>query len=329
MTEPLTVAAALARGCFFCRRPLTPEVAILVAATWELIGAPRTRSEAQPAVACQSCFDKHAGDPLAPSTADVAQTKTGEASEPSRYVLFDFDQDVLLTTQVFDSYDEAARAEVNDVLILALPLESNKCVECETPDEPFHSGVPGILARVENGRRVPGAEVHRCEASVRYESDAAAHAKLRELGTASTEPDTERRPMTVFTLRLETSRPVDADVLDRVLQNSTVREALETALSCTIKLGVARDSTKLPRMNAKIARCIDNDVLNATGTVQTLLDSAGELLDRCMEPPLVLLQVAGDDRWWAATIECVISPANRDTVRERLEEIGQEDRTIG
>jgi hypothetical protein len=157
----------------------------MVAATWELIGAPRTRSEAQPAVACQSCFDKHAADHF---TADAA-SQTGQAAEPSRYALFDFDQDVLLTTQVFDSYDEAALAAdgLDDVLILALPLAPNMCVECETPDQPFYSGVPGILARVESGRLVPGSEVQRCDACERFESDDAALAKLRELGIAPAE----------------------------------------------------------------------------------------------------------------------------------------------
>jgi hypothetical protein len=135
--------------------------------------------------------------------------------------------------------------------------------------------------------------------------------------------------MAIYSLRLETSRSVDVEVLERVLQNSTVGEALRTALGTTIKLNVAFDATKPPRMNAKITRCLDNDALNAAGTVQTLLDSAGELLDSSMEPPFVLFQVAGDARWWAATIECVISPANPDTVRERLEEIGEEDRTNG
>ena len=48
----------------------------------------------------------------------------------------------------------------------------------------FCSGVPGILARVENGRLAPGAKVECCDVCCRYPSDEAALAKLRELGIA-------------------------------------------------------------------------------------------------------------------------------------------------
>ena len=48
----------------------------------------------------------------------------------------------------------------------------------------FYSGVLGIIARVENGRLVPGAKVERCDGCERYESDEAAHQKLIELGMA-------------------------------------------------------------------------------------------------------------------------------------------------
>jgi len=53
--------------------------------------------------------------------------------------------------------------------------------ECEEPGY-FCSGVPGILARVENGKLVPGTEVERCDLCRRYPSDEAALEKLRELG---------------------------------------------------------------------------------------------------------------------------------------------------
>jgi len=58
------------------------------------------------------------------------------------------------------------------------PLEP---CECELPGY-FHCGVPGILAHLEHGRIVPGFHVERCDACQRFESDAAAEAKLRELG---------------------------------------------------------------------------------------------------------------------------------------------------
>lgn len=58
--------------------------------------------------------------------------------------------------------------------------ESTKC-ECEEPGF-FHSGVPGILAHMKNGRLAPGAGVERCDLCQRYASDAAALEKLRRRG---------------------------------------------------------------------------------------------------------------------------------------------------
>ena len=53
--------------------------------------------------------------------------------------------------------------------------------ECEKSGY-FCSGVPGILAHVENGRLAPGAKVERCDLCRRYASDEAALQKMRELG---------------------------------------------------------------------------------------------------------------------------------------------------
>jgi hypothetical protein len=53
--------------------------------------------------------------------------------------------------------------------------------DCERPGY-FFSGLPGILARVENGYLVSGAKVERCDLCQRYPSDAAAYKKLAELG---------------------------------------------------------------------------------------------------------------------------------------------------
>ncbi len=53
--------------------------------------------------------------------------------------------------------------------------------DCERPGY-FYSGVPGILARIENGRLVAGGAVERCDLCDRYPSDEAALAQLRELG---------------------------------------------------------------------------------------------------------------------------------------------------
>ncbi len=55
--------------------------------------------------------------------------------------------------------------------------------ECEKPGY-FCSGVPGILAHIEDGRLAPGAKVERCDLCRRYPTDKAALARLRELGHA-------------------------------------------------------------------------------------------------------------------------------------------------
>jgi hypothetical protein len=61
--------------------------------------------------------------------------------------------------------------------------DQSRC-ECEKPGF-FYSGVPGILAHMENGRLADGAQVNRCDLCQRYPSDAAAFEKLRELDLAS------------------------------------------------------------------------------------------------------------------------------------------------
>jgi hypothetical protein len=58
------------------------------------------------------------------------------------------------------------------------PHNEYRC-ECEKPGH-FCSGVPGILAHLENGRLPEGAKVERCDVCCRYPSDQAALEKLRE-----------------------------------------------------------------------------------------------------------------------------------------------------
>jgi hypothetical protein len=60
--------------------------------------------------------------------------------------------------------------------------DDSRC-DCEFPGY-FYSGVPGVIARVENGRLAEGASVERCDLCRRYPSDAAAREWLRELGIA-------------------------------------------------------------------------------------------------------------------------------------------------
>jgi hypothetical protein len=67
--------------------------------------------------------------------------------------------------------------------------------DCEQPGT-FSSGVPGIIAAMEDGRLAPGAVVERCDQCERYPTDAAALARLRELGVAEAD-STAARTFTV------------------------------------------------------------------------------------------------------------------------------------
>ena len=59
-------------------------------------------------------------------------------------------------------------------------LNDTRC-ECEKPGY-FCSGIPGILAHMENGRLAKRAQVNRRDLCQRYPSDEAAFEKLQELG---------------------------------------------------------------------------------------------------------------------------------------------------
>jgi len=64
-----------------------------------------------------------------------------------------------------------------------LDTDDRRC-ECEEPGY-FCSGIPGILAHLENGRLAAGKRAERCDICQRYPSDEAALEKLRELGYGS------------------------------------------------------------------------------------------------------------------------------------------------
>ncbi len=66
-----------------------------------------------------------------------------------------------------------------------MPHPREPC-ECESPGT-FYSGVSGVIAAMEKGRLAPGVAVERCDSCQRFPSDAAALAKLRELGFADDE----------------------------------------------------------------------------------------------------------------------------------------------
>jgi hypothetical protein len=123
----------------------------------------------------------------------LLEDRPEESAIVSRYILYDFDSDDLATTNVYHSYDEAAvdASQLDNVIILALPFEmptdetdeEEDYCECEEPGY-FYSGVPGILAHLEDGRLAEGAKVERCDACCLYPDDEAALAKLIELGMA-------------------------------------------------------------------------------------------------------------------------------------------------
>jgi hypothetical protein len=81
--------------------------------------------------------------------------------------------------------DQAHDRHGIDSLIEAEEMEPHNqyVCECERPGY-FWSGVPGILAHLENGRLPAGAKAERCGLCCRYPSDAAALEKLQELGDA-------------------------------------------------------------------------------------------------------------------------------------------------
>ena len=61
--------------------------------------------------------------------------------------------------------------------------------DCELPGY-FHTGVPGILAAMEDGRVAPQAIVERCDQCCRFETDVAALARSNCFLIA--EPERER-----------------------------------------------------------------------------------------------------------------------------------------
>ena len=127
-------------------------------------------------------------------------TQPADRTVVRRWVIYNPNADTLLTTRTYDSYDEAVEDanQVDDILVLPLEFEElhaqptvedgdtangedhARC-DCESPGY-FCSGVPGILAHMENGRLVEGAEANRCDLCQRYPTDEAAFEKLRELG---------------------------------------------------------------------------------------------------------------------------------------------------
>jgi hypothetical protein len=111
---------------------------------------------------------------------DLAEKTTGGGGEHLEGILALFDE---IADQAHDSYgiDCLLKPEADE------PKDSspnNECrCHCEEPGH-FNSGIPGILAHLEDGRLPQGCKVERCDLCRRYPSDAAALEKLRELGIA-------------------------------------------------------------------------------------------------------------------------------------------------
>ena len=109
------------------------------------------------------------GPPRPDSVFDRMETGEQDALDEIRTGSSRFDP---LTIEEIDSLCE--RLNTCDVV-------ADEPCACELPGA-FYSGVPGILARIENARLALGAKVERCDLCQRYPSDEAAHRKLRELG---------------------------------------------------------------------------------------------------------------------------------------------------
>jgi hypothetical protein len=127
---------------------------------------------------------------LGPSEIDgLCQRLNAVNHAAARYVLYDFDADELATTLVYDSRESAKQDadQLGNVVILKLPrpgYDGDSVCECQEPGGYLYAGVPGILAHMGAGGVAMGAKVYRCEQCQRYPSDAAAMARLKELGLA-------------------------------------------------------------------------------------------------------------------------------------------------
>jgi hypothetical protein len=107
--------------------------------------------------------------------ADLARKKQPYSPTPSDAVLL---EGLLgLTDELADqAHDE------HGIDCLLVDEDHTRC-ECEKRGF-FCSGIPGILAHMENGRLAEGAKVNRCDLCQRYPSDEAAFEKLRQLDRA-------------------------------------------------------------------------------------------------------------------------------------------------
>jgi hypothetical protein len=107
--------------------------------------------------------------------ADLARKKQPYSPTPGEAVLLD--GLVELTDELADQAHDR-----HGIDCLLVDEDHTRC-ECEKPGF-FCSGIPGILAHMEDGRLAEGAKVNRCDLCQRYPSDEAAFEKLRQLDRA-------------------------------------------------------------------------------------------------------------------------------------------------
>jgi hypothetical protein len=107
--------------------------------------------------------------------ADLARQKQPYSPMPGDEVLLDG------LVELTDAIADQAHDQ-HGIDCLLVDDDDTRC-ECEKPGF-FCSGIPGILAHMENGRLAKGAKVNRCDLCQRYPSDEAAFEKMRELGHA-------------------------------------------------------------------------------------------------------------------------------------------------
>ena len=94
------------------------------------------------------------------------------------------ERDGLALADAFSQFDDELPLSMEEIDSLCDRLnDSDSPCECELPGV-FCSGVPGVLARMEQGRLAPNATVERCDLCQRYATDDAARQRLIALQLA-------------------------------------------------------------------------------------------------------------------------------------------------
>ena len=130
-------------------------------------------------------------------------TLLNQPSAAERYVLYDLKKGELAGNRIFadPGLAQDCASELNGAIVAPIilpqpvtpePAKEPEPCECQFRGD-FCSGVPGILAMVENCRVVLGAKIERCDQCQRYASDQAAFERLVELGMADPRIPTKAR----------------------------------------------------------------------------------------------------------------------------------------